>query len=221
MCFAKWYFSREKSRVGSLTVISSISASMWYHSGTAAFGSLIIAIIKMIRAALAYLQRKAEEMDNGIAKAILCCLQCCFWCLEKCMRFLNKNAYIQCAIFGSSFCKSSKEAFFLIMRNAARIGAITYVSGGVVFVGKVFITSLTTGVAYFAISEQLRDELYSVIGPLVFIAVIAWFISGMFMGIYDMGIATILQCFVADEEMFDDDQMYAQGSLKAWVDNHG
>mmetsp|Transcript_627 Transcript_627/g.1147 ORF Transcript_627/g.1147 Transcript_627/m.1147 type:complete len:656 (-) Transcript_627:236-2203(-) len=221
MCFAKWYFSREKSRVGSLTVISSISASMWYHSGTAAFGSLIIAIIKMIRASLAYLQRKAEEMDNGIAKAILCCLQCCFWCLEKCMRFLNKNAYIQCAIFGSSFCKSSKEAFFLIMRNAARIGAITYVSGGVVFVGKVFITSLTTGVAYFAISEQLRDELYSVIGPLVFIAVIAWFISGMFMGIYDMGIATILQCFVADEEMFDDDQMYAQGSLKAWVDNHG
>lgn len=22
------------------------------------------------------------------------CLKCCFWCLEKCLRFLNKNAYI-------------------------------------------------------------------------------------------------------------------------------
>jgi hypothetical protein len=32
------------------------------------------------------------------------------------MRFLNKNAYIQTAIFGSSFCTSAKEAFFLILR---------------------------------------------------------------------------------------------------------
>ena len=32
------------------------------------------------------------------------------------MKFLNKNAYIQTAIFGTSFCTSSKEAFFLILR---------------------------------------------------------------------------------------------------------
>lgn len=89
------------------------------------------------------------------------------------------------------------------------------------FVGKVFITSMTTGLAYIAMSQQINDELYSIIGPLIFIAAIAWFIAGMFMGVYDMGIATILQCFVADEEMFDDDQMYAEGALKSWVDSHG
>jgi hypothetical protein len=116
MSVSKWYFSRDKSNIGSATVWTSIATSMWYHSGTAAFGSLIIAIIKMIRSFLAYLQRKAEEMDSSIAKAVLCCFQCCFWCLEKCMRFLNKNAYIQTAIFGSSFCTSAKEAFFLILR---------------------------------------------------------------------------------------------------------
>mmetsp|Transcript_14870 Transcript_14870/g.25406 ORF Transcript_14870/g.25406 Transcript_14870/m.25406 type:complete len:555 (+) Transcript_14870:337-2001(+) len=116
MAVAKWYFARDKSRVGSLTVLSSITTSMWYHSGTAAFGALIIAIIKMIRAFISYLQKKADEMDSSIAKAILCCCQCCFYCLEKCMRFINKNAYIQTAIFGSSFCTSAKEAFFLILR---------------------------------------------------------------------------------------------------------
>eukprot|EP00585_Thalassiosira_rotula_P006890 CAMPEP_0196143382 /NCGR_PEP_ID=MMETSP0910-20130528/13213_1 /TAXON_ID=49265 /ORGANISM="Thalassiosira rotula, Strain GSO102" /LENGTH=659 /DNA_ID=CAMNT_0041404827 /DNA_START=380 /DNA_END=2359 /DNA_ORIENTATION=+ len=221
MAVAKWYFAREKSKIGSLTVISSITTSMWYHSGTAAFGSLIIAIIKMIRSFIAYLQKKADEMDSSIAKAILCCCQCMFFCLEKCMKFINKNAYIQTAIFGSSFCTSAKESFFLILRNAARVGAITYVSGGVVFVGKVFICTLTTGISYFALDHYLRNELYSLIGPLVFIAFISWFIAGMFMSIYDMGIATILQCFVADEEMFSSDQMYAEGSLKTWVDNHG
>lgn len=221
MAVAKWYFARDKSRVGSLTVVSAITTSFCYHAGTAAFGSLIIAIIKMIRAFIAYLQRKADEMDSSIAKAVLCCCQCCFYCLEKCIRFINKNAYIQTAIFGSSFCTSAKEAFFLILRNAARIGAITYVSGGVVFVGKVFICTLTTGLSYFALDHYLRDQLYSVIGPLFFIAFISWFIAGMFMSVYDMGIATILQCFVADEEMFSSDQMYAEGSLKTWVDNHG
>jgi len=105
-------------------------------------------------------------------------------------------------------------------RNAARVAAISYVSGGVVFVGKVFITTLTTGIAYFAIDHYVGDELYSIIGPLFFIAAIAWFIAGMFMSIYDMGIATILQCFVADEEMFTEDQRYAEGSLKTWVDGH-
>lgn len=113
---AKWYFARDKSTIGNTTVLTSITTSLVYHSGTAAFGALIIAIIKMIRSFIAYLQRKAEEMNSSIAKCILCCFQCCFFCLEKCMRFLNKNAYIQTAIFGSSFCTSAKEAFFLILR---------------------------------------------------------------------------------------------------------
>lgn len=116
MAVSKWYFCRDKDEIGNVTVVSSITASIWYHSGTAAFGSLIIAIIKMIRAFLSYLQRKAEEMDSSVAKAVLCCFQCCFWCLEKCMKFLNKNAYIQTAIFGTAFCTSAREAFFLILR---------------------------------------------------------------------------------------------------------
>jgi hypothetical protein len=108
----------------------------------------------------------------------------------------------------------------VFFRNAARVAAITYVSGGVVFVGKIFITSLTTGAAYLTIDTYLGEALYSVIGPLFFIAMASWFIAGMFMSVYDMGIATILQCFVADEEMFSPDQRYAEGGLKDWVDSH-
>jgi hypothetical protein len=116
MAVSKWYFARDKSIIGSGTILSSIFTSIIYHSGTAACGALIIACIKMIRSCIAYLQRKAEEMNSGIAKCIFCCFQCCFICLEKCMKFMNKNAYIQTAIFGSSFCTSAKEAFFLILR---------------------------------------------------------------------------------------------------------
>jgi len=220
LCFAKWYFTRDKSTVGSGQVWESVCDVCWYHMGTAAFGALILAIIKLIRTIIAYFQKKAKEADSKIATAVLCCCQCCFYCLEKCVKFLNKNAYIHTAIFATNFCTSAREAFFLILRNAARIGAIGYVSGAVIFVGKAFIASLTGGLAYFAIDTQIGMELNSIVGPIVLIILLAYSVSAMFMSVFDLGIATILQCFIADEEMFDGDQMYAEGSLRAYIDKY-
>lgn len=95
---AKWYFTKNKSSIGSWTVLGSIVDVCWYHAGTAAYGSLIIALIQLIRSIIAKLQKEAEKADSKIAKCILCCCQCFFWCLECCMKFINKNAYIQTAI---------------------------------------------------------------------------------------------------------------------------
>lgn len=32
--------------------------------------------------------------ENRFAKFLMTCLKCCFWCLEKFIKFLNRNAYI-------------------------------------------------------------------------------------------------------------------------------
>jgi len=98
MSVAKWYFTKNKLTIGSWTVLGSIIDSCWYHSGTAAYGSLIVAIVQLIRAIIAKFQKEAEKTKNKIAEIVFCCCQCCFWCLEKCIRFINKNAYIQTAI---------------------------------------------------------------------------------------------------------------------------
>ena len=45
--FAKWYWTKHKSKIPSTTVCSSIFNATVYHLGTIAFGSLIIAIIKV------------------------------------------------------------------------------------------------------------------------------------------------------------------------------
>ena len=49
----------------------------------------------MIRTVLTYIQKRLETSHNRVARAILCCMQCFFWCLEKCVKFINKNAYVQ------------------------------------------------------------------------------------------------------------------------------
>ena len=127
---SKWYFTRNKWTVGSWTVFSSIGTTLRYHLGTCAYGSLLLAVIQIIRSMIARAQKAAKDTNNKLAKYILCCCQCCFWCLEKCIKFINKNAYIQTAIFSTSFCKSCQASFSLIFRNAARVGAVTYVFGG-------------------------------------------------------------------------------------------
>jgi choline transporter-like protein 2/4/5 len=225
MCVAKWYFSREKWKVGSLAVFKCIKDSFKFHLGTAAFGSFIVAVVQIIRIIVAKAQKRAKEMGNKIGEALLCCCQCCLWCFEKFIKFLNKNAYIQTAIFGTPFCRSARESFLLIARNAGKVGSISYVSTIVLFVGKLFISCLTTGVAYIYMDSQIGEEVYSLGGPLLFIFVMSYFIGDMFLDIFDMSTNTILHCFVADEEMFADedggvDKCYAEGQLREWLDDH-
>lgn len=136
------------------------------------------------------------------------------------MKFLNKNAYVQTAIFGTSFCKSSRQGFYLVVRNAARVSAISSVSAAVLIVGKLFISAVTTGLAYYVMNENIGEELYSIAGPTVVVFLISYFVSDFFMDIYDMGTTTILHCFIADEEMFDGDECYADGKLQAWIDKN-
>lgn len=217
MCFAKWYFTRDKRQIGSSTICTSVAHTLRFHIGTAAFGSLLIAIIQMIRAIIAKMQKKAREMDSKVAEALLCCCQCCFACFEKFMAFLNKNAYIQTAIFGTPFCRSAREAFTLIIRNAGKIGSISFVSAVVLFVGKLFISCLTAGIAYMYIDYELGTELYSLAGPTLIIFCMAYFVGDMFLDIFEMSTETILQCFIADEEMFDGDECYADRDLREWL----
>ena len=132
-----WYFTRDKKSEGNATVVWSFKTALFKHLGTVAYGSLIIAIIKTIRAVIAYVQKKAKKSGNKLLQYIMCILQCCMWCLEKCMKFLNKNAYIQTAIYGYSFCKAARSAFFLIARNILRIIAVSFVGDFVLFLGKV------------------------------------------------------------------------------------
>jgi hypothetical protein len=194
LAVAHYYFARDKMTIGSWTVVTSTMQVVLYHAGTCAYGSLILSIVQMIRAIIARFQRIAKQTNNTIARIILCCCQCFFCCMECCVKFMSKNAYIQTAIFSTSFCTSCRKAFFLIARNAARIAALSYVSAAVLIVGKLFISACTTSIAYYVITENLSSQLHSVAGPVTVIFLISYWVSDFFMDIFDMAISTMV-CF--------------------------
>lgn len=108
-----------------------------HHLGTVAFGSLLVAIIRTIRAVVSYFQRKLKKQHNKLAEYLLCCVQCCLGCLERCLRFVNKHAYIITAIYAYPFCRSTRKAFWLLLRNILRVAAVNMVATFVLVIGRV------------------------------------------------------------------------------------
>ena len=97
---ALWYFREEGKQVNSCTIFTAYGITIRYHWGTAAFGSLLIAIVQLVRWYLLYLQKHFGGMvaSNCILKLVAGIVNCCLWFLEKCVKFISKNAYIQTAI---------------------------------------------------------------------------------------------------------------------------
>jgi hypothetical protein len=110
----------------------------------------------------------------------------------------------------------------LIVRHAARVGSLSYISWAVFLMGKLLISILTTVAAYYTLveyeSQVLEEALYSNGGPIFLIFCISFFMATMFMGVFDTSILTVLHCFAADEEMFQDGSKYTDKDFKKWVD---
>jgi len=96
-----WYFSGQGAEMsdqpGDVSLCRAIGWGMWYHLGSIAFGSFIIAVVTMIRVIFEYIVKQYESAGAGespIFKAVACCLRCVLWCLDKYVKFITKNAYI-------------------------------------------------------------------------------------------------------------------------------
>lgn len=104
------------------------------------------------------------------------------------MKFLNKNAYIQTAIFGYSFCTAAKKAFFLIARNIMRVAAVGVVSEIVLILGKVVIPLVSAFLFYACADAALGSELHGLVGVTVVVYVLAFFVAAMFTEVRAKGV---------------------------------
>uniref|UniRef100_A0A670JY43 Choline transporter-like protein n=1 Tax=Podarcis muralis TaxID=64176 RepID=A0A670JY43_PODMU len=155
--FASYYWAFKKpDDMPAFPLFSSFGRALRYHTGSLAFGSLILAIVQVIRVMLEYLDHRLKAADNKCAKFFLTCLKCCFWCLEKFIKFLNRNAYIMIAIYGTNFCTSARNAFFLLMRNIVRVAVLDKVTDFLLFLGKLLIVGSVGILAFFFFTQRIK-----------------------------------------------------------------
>ncbi|XP_016008993.1 choline transporter-like protein 2 isoform X4 [Rousettus aegyptiacus] len=208
--FASYYWSLHKpDDLPAFPLFSAFSRALRYHTGSLAFGALILAIVQIIRVMLEYLDQRLKAADNKFAKFLMTCLKCCFWCLEKFIKFLNRNAYIMIAIYGTNFCTSARNAFFLLMRNIIRVAVLDKVTDFLFLLGKLLIVGSVGILAFFFFTHRIRivqdtaPPLNYYWVPILTVIVGSYLIAHGFFSVYGMCVDTLFLCFLEDLERND------------------
>ena len=226
---SKWFFSREEKRkevdekdglqckVKLSPTFQSTVELVLFGLGTIALGSMIIAIVQFARIVLGYIQSKLRGSDSKMAKDISKALVCCLMCFEKVLKFINRNAYICAAMYGTSFFQSGKKAFKLIIDNAQHALALNCVGKFCHFLGKLSVVTLSalTTVLYFKLYRLGGDALLSeYLVALITVCIASYLIAHSFFTVYDTTADTIFLCFCDDQDRNNGDDRPYYSSMR-------
>ncbi|XP_048826504.1 choline transporter-like protein 1 isoform X4 [Brienomyrus brachyistius] len=215
-----YYFTRDKTKLPVTPILSSIFRLIRYHLGTVAKGSFIITLVKIPRLILMYIHNQLKGKENACARCMLKTCICCLWCLEKCLNYLNQNAYAATAINSTSFCTSARDAFVILVENALRVAAINTVGDFVLFLGKVLIVSCTAFAGVLALNYQ-RD--YTVwLLPLLIVCLFAFLVAHCFLSIFEIVVDVLFLCFAIDTKHNDGSpgrEFYMDKALMEFVES--
>ena len=139
------------------------------------------------------------------------CLKCFFWCLEKSLKFINRNAYIMCAVHGRHFCASAKKAFMLILENCIRAVVLDKVVDFLLFIGKIAVIGGMGVLSFYYYSGKFNAwlpagwtvTLHYYWAPVIIIILATYFVTCCFFSVYAMAVDTLFLCFLEDIEQND------------------
>lgn len=194
---AEWYFSRDKSKLIS-PIFRSLNNLLSYHLGSVVLGSAIITAIKILRIVLKRIEKLAKDRSHRlIGKYCKCSLKIS----QNFLIYVNKNAYIEIAIYGYGFCKSAQRAFSVLINNALKVIVINSVGDFVLLMSKCAVIIITSiiGLQLF----QNKDGLNNIMIPVLISCFFAYVVSSCFISVYETVIDSLFICFCEDCERND------------------
>lgn len=109
----------------------------------------------------------------GCLKCLLVGTGYCIFVLERCIKYMSKNAYIQISLTTKSFCPAAKDAFALILKNAMKFGFANSIGNVFMVFGCFFICACTSLCTYMYMTTQGVLEVTSPIPTTVVMGFIA------------------------------------------------
>jgi len=165
---------------------------------------LFACLLQVVRLFVTIVMKRAKACagDSQVAKLLCCCVSCCLGCVERCVRYLSRNAYVVMMIRGTAFCSSASEGLSLLTKHMVKVAVMRSVGWGFLLLGKVFISGASAAMgAYILLTQEPWSvELYSIVPAVCCIALGAWLVGSAFMGVYNMAIDTIFLCYTIDVE---------------------
>lgn len=208
MAAATYYFNSNKDEEGDAEVLFAFKTTNFYHSGSLALGSFLIALVKFIELVVMTACEYAlkHSGDNAAVKCAVRCAECCMKCFEKIVDYINKSAYAYMAVTGDSFCSSAWSAFMLQLKHGLGFTFAKFLAEVFILVGKIFLTLLNMFFTYALMKFIFKDfegtdAMTSPIGPLVVVAIITYLCTCVFLGLFDETVLALMTCTTLDMDL--------------------
>ncbi|CAJ1932292.1 unnamed protein product [Sphenostylis stenocarpa] len=135
---------REAASIPGNPLMKSLQYALTTSFGSICYGSLFTAAIRTLRWEIRGIRSKI-----GNNECLLCCVDFLFHLVETLVRFFNKYAYVQIAVYGKSFNRSARDAWELFQSTGVEAIVAYDCSGAVLLMGTIFgglITGTCSGV---------------------------------------------------------------------------
>lgn len=203
-----YYFNSTREQDGQAEVCKAIGFAYKYHIGTIAFGSFIIAILDIIRFLFEFF---AEQMikasgENCLIICLVSVASCLLACIENCVDYINRSAYAFIAISGQDFIGGAKDGLLLNLKHGLEFAWAMTLAYGFVWLGKIALLTLNLYTGYLMLTKVTGEvgPSNSAVIPLIFIGLIQFVISEIFLGLFDEAVQSLMTCLCVDKDLHGD-----------------
>lgn len=210
-----WFVPAEASSFCSTAVMGSATRASTYSLGSIAFGSLIVAVLHLIRNTL---NNARNDRNAGILRCIAACILAY---IEGLVQYFNKWAYIYVGLYGYDYVESGKRVMNLFRQRGWNVIIADNLTNRLLGIMSLTIGILTGLCTLFV--TFLADEIESKQGWLgvgfVIGFVIGIVLSGIAMGLLSSAVDSVIVCYAeAPNEFSETHPEMAQEMNQTWRD---
>lgn len=121
--------------------------------------------------------------------------------LERFLKFMNRNAYIVCAVYGKGLCASAADALSLLMRNILRVVVLNKIVDWLLFAGKILVTCAMIALTWWYYKYQVKSDYWW--APTIIVGQGSYLVATVFFSVHATAVDTIFLCFLEDCERHD------------------
>ncbi|KKY22709.1 putative protein pns1 [Phaeomoniella chlamydospora] len=147
--YGSWYFCAGKqSGMPKGVTRGAFRRCMTYSFGSISFGSLIVAIINMLRQACSIARHQEAAQGNLIGSIMFCVLGCIIGILEWAVKFINRYAFSYIALYGKAYIPAAKDTWRMMKDRGIDALVNDCLIGPVITMGSLFVAYASALFAY-------------------------------------------------------------------------
>jgi hypothetical protein len=194
--YAAWGMGRS-NKTANRMVCGACCRISKFHLGSVALASLVATTLGWLAGPLRYAER-VNRQGNKLQKVLCLCTRCCIGAgLSK----VTDTSLVWCALYGDTFCTSSRQAYGLLLRQVGAAAARTHMADWLLFVNTLGLAGGTTLVVGLFLTqvEKWGEVVSSPAVPCAAVFLITFAFLRVFMCVFKAATDTLFLCFLVDQ----------------------